>query len=511
VGVGVFGWRGSGVDFKTVAAQGGIDLGGPCVDPASQAEGFLEAVPAEPCDLVEHVRAAVVIKQDRRVRIAGEELLLEFLGEEPRSGNDDGFVLLPGAEVHERQFGDARRGGGGFHEQGAIMLVAGEKVGENLVGVEIAALAEFGEGFGVGEGAALAAAEVVRGEKRAFGPGKGLHDGPHRGVGGDFGNFHTASLAPLGGLAHRDFPLFPNRGEWLRVRRMPREREPDEVKIYFLPNLMTAGNLACGFFAVLMIFAGLIEVAGAGPGKLTAKEYYEISHRYYEYAILLIFGSCLFDLLDGRLARMGGQDSPFGREFDSLADIISFGMAPAMLLSRAVLYPLGKVGWAIALIYLVCGAMRLAKFNCLAAMPKRSGASSDFRGLPIPMAAGFIASLTFLLIDLYKNDHDLTQSFWKYVLAGAMLGLSLLMISDIRYPSFKKVGLRTRGTLGAIVVTLIIAYVTFQFRYIMPVVLFSLYLLYGMIRPLISQRMRKEIEVDAEPDEEPAAVEEGKP
>ena len=291
---------------------------------------------------------------------------------------------------------------------------------------------------------------------------------------------------------------------------MPSEREPaDEVKIYFLPNLMTAGNLACGFFAVLMIFAGLIEVykmievqrmAGAGP--LSVKEYYEISHRYYEYAILLIFGSCLFDLLDGRLARMGGQDSPFGREFDSLADIISFGMAPAMLLSRAVLYPLGKVGWAIALIYLVCGAMRLAKFNCLAAMPKRPGSSSDFRGLPIPMAAGFIASLTFLLIDLYKNDHDLTQTFWKYVLAGAMLGLSLLMISDIRYPSFKKVGLRTRGTLGAIVVTVMIAYATVQFRYIMPVVLFSIYLLYGMVRPLISQRMRKEIEVDSEADED---------
>ena len=285
---------------------------------------------------------------------------------------------------------------------------------------------------------------------------------------------------------------------------MSREREPDEIKIYFLPNLMTACNLACGFFAVLMIYKGIIEVQveTADLGPLSPKRYYEISRDYYEYAILLIFGSCLFDLLDGRLARLGGKDSAFGREFDSLADIISFGMAPAMLLAKAVLFPLtNNIGWVIALIYLICGAMRLAKFNCLAALPKKPGDSADFRGLPIPMAAGFIASLTFLLIDLYQNDHEL--GVWKFVLAGAMLGISLLMISDIRYPSFKKVGWRTRGTLGAIIITVLLLYITVQFRYVMPVVLFSLYLLYGMIRPWISQQMRKEIEVEAHSDEDP--------
>jgi CDP-diacylglycerol--serine O-phosphatidyltransferase len=283
---------------------------------------------------------------------------------------------------------------------------------------------------------------------------------------------------------------------------MPSERDPDEPKIYFLPNLMTACNLACGFFAVLMIFKGITEVRlieaqkMTGPGKLPPKEVYEISKQYYEYAILLIFGSCLFDLLDGRLARLGGQESPFGREFDSLADIISFGMAPAMLLSRAVLFPLGNVGWAIALVYLVCGAMRLARFNCLAALPKKSGESNDFRGLPIPMAAGFIASLTFLLIDLYQNDHEI--GMWKYILAGAMLGLSLLMISDVRYPSFKKVGWNTKGTFKAIVIALLLIFSVIEFRYVMPVVLFSLFLLYGLIRPWVSQKLRKEIEVEVE-------------
>jgi len=300
---------------------------------------------------------------------------------------------------------------------------------------------------------------------------------------------------------------------------MPKYRDPDEPKIYFLPNLMTAGNLACGFFAVLMIFFGMIEVNRVVEIKKAAgdlqdyympgSEYFQISKKYYEYAILLIFGSCLFDLLDGRLARLGGQDSPFGREFDSLADIVSFGMAPAMLVSKAVLFALpSNIGWILAFVYLLCGAMRLARFNCLAALPKKPNASTDFRGIPIPMAAGFIASLTFLIIDIYRTDRDL--GFWKYALAAAMLGLSGLMISDVRYPSFKKVDLRTRSTLWAIVIAAVLVVVTVKFRYVMPVVLFSAYLLYGLVRPLISQRLRKEIEVeeeaDADAEETPATI-----
>lgn len=279
---------------------------------------------------------------------------------------------------------------------------------------------------------------------------------------------------------------------------MPRTRDPDEPKIFFLPNLMTACNLACGFFAVLMILKGQIEVQKvSGNNFLAAKQYYEISREYYQYAILLIFGSCLFDLLDGRLARLGGQDSPFGQEFDSLADIISFGMAPAMLMSRAVLFPLGNIGWGIALIYLVCGAMRLARFNCLAMVPKKPGSGSDFRGIPIPMAAGFIASITFLIIDLYENDHEV--GFWKFVLAGVMLFVSWLMISDVRYPSFKTVDWKTRGSLSTIIVAVVVIIAIIRFRYVMPVVLFSAYLLYGFVRPWISQRWRKEIEEFEEP------------
>src|SRR5687768_12901351 len=120
-------------------------------------------------------------------------------------------------------------------------------------------------------------------------------------------------------------------------RRMFRQTDPDEPRIYFLPNAMTAGNLACGFFAVLTIFKGILVA--------TTTHGYDFSAAkpFYERAILLIFASCIFDLLDGRLARLGGKESPFGREFDSLADVISFGMAPSMLMAKAVLLPLDEV------------------------------------------------------------------------------------------------------------------------------------------------------------------------
>ena len=284
-------------------------------------------------------------------------------------------------------------------------------------------------------------------------------------------------------------------------------RSPDEPKVYWLPNLMTAGNLCCGFFAVLTIFKGIFEASSADSYDfLTARG-------YYERAILLIFASCLFDMLDGRLARFGGQDTEFGREFDSLADIISFGMAPAMLIAKAVLFPLDQLveglGWVLACIYVLCGALRLARFNCLAIRSLAGSGKDDheFRGIPIPMAAGFIASLTFLIIDIYENDRALGP--WIYVLAGAMLGLSVLMISDVRYPSFKRIGWRTRGTIGAVVIATVVLVLTVRYYQVMPVVLFSSYLLYGLIRPLISKRWRHSIETvivedDSMEEEEPA-------
>src|ERR1700704_3244977 len=133
-------------------------------------------------------------------------------------------------------------------------------------------------------------------------------------------------------------------------------KSPNGPKIYLLPNLMTAGNLFCGFAATLRILEGTILRANEVGG----------INRFRE-AIILILAACVFDLLDGRLARLGGKESPFGREFDSLADIVSFGVAPALLVFKIVLYEIPhQIGWLIAGFYLLCGALRLARFNIVA-------------------------------------------------------------------------------------------------------------------------------------------------
>src|SRR6266853_278682 len=128
-------------------------------------------------------------------------------------------------------------------------------------------------------------------------------------------------------------------------------------KIYLLPNLMTAGNLFCGFTATLKILEGAL--LQSTNSDLAADRFHE--------AIWFVLGAFVFDFLDGRLARLGGHESPFGREFDSLADVVSFGVAPALMVYRIVLEKFANVGWIIASVYLICGALRLARFNCLAA------------------------------------------------------------------------------------------------------------------------------------------------
>jgi len=258
-------------------------------------------------------------------------------------------------------------------------------------------------------------------------------------------------------------------------------QEPEEVeepKIYLLPNLMTAGNLLCGFLAILTIFQGM-----QAEDMLAAKP-------FYQKAMLYIFGSCLFDLLDGRLARLGGQESPFGQEFDSLADMVSFGLAPAMLVSRAVLADLqlpesfdptgtreNGLTWAIAFIYLLCGGIRLARFNCLARIGATSG---DFRGIPIPMAAGFVASLTFIMISLAEDNR--TLGMWSFVLAGMILGISVLMVSNVRYPSFKKIDLKTKANVWTLLGFAIVLGLIVKWTVYAPTVIFVVYLVLPLFR-----------------------------
>jgi CDP-diacylglycerol--serine O-phosphatidyltransferase len=267
--------------------------------------------------------------------------------------------------------------------------------------------------------------------------------------------------------------------------------EEPKLKIYFLPNLLTAGNLFCGFVALTKIVEADLSTGNFQQIKV---------------ALAFILLACIFDLFDGRVARMGGVESPFGREFDSLADLISFGAAPAFLMHRIVLRDVGifeghpEWGWFVASIYLICGAFRLARFNCLAAHP---GASKDFLGFPIPSSAALVSSLTLLIIHLNEKDRSLGN--WSYLLVVVLLFLSAMMVSTVRYPSFKSLGLRststfTKAIIAALFVGMLVVLRHLILFYVLPA-FFTLYLLYGFIRPRISRRMRREIEEEDDEEE----------
>ena len=271
------------------------------------------------------------------------------------------------------------------------------------------------------------------------------------------------------------------------------------LKIYLLPNLLTAGNLFCGFVALTKI----VEADIASDDFNTK----------IQNALFFILLACIFDLLDGRVARMGGHDSPFGREFDSLADLISFGAAPAFLVHRIVLRDLvgghPEVGWFISALYLICGALRLARFNCLAQMPGTRG-GKEFMGFPIPAAAGLVASLTLFLI--WVEEREFAHGYLRYVLPVLLVFLSIMMVSDVKYPSFKSIDFRTRKPFAKMVVTIVFIGMIIVLREkILPLVLpviFTAYLVYGFIRPRISRQMIHEIEEDddEEEDEERATM-----
>ncbi len=266
-------------------------------------------------------------------------------------------------------------------------------------------------------------------------------------------------------------------------------------KIYLLPNLMTAGNLFCGFAATLKMLQGaLLQASDA-----------EAAAVLFHTAIWYILGACIFDLLDGRLARLGGQDSAFGREFDSLADVVSFGLAPALMVYRVVLSEFPRVGWVVAFVYLLCGALRLARFNCIAAAGSTGSASKSFRGFPIPAAAGLIASLTlFILWWFGERDHSLGP--WKWVLPPLMLFLSFMMFSRFRYPSFKGIDWRTtRSVPRFLVISTLLILTALNYEW-MPAILFIAYLLYGFFRPFLSPQRRREIEEEIGEEEESAGA-----
>ena len=186
------------------------------------------------------------------------------------------------------------------------------------------------------------------------------------------------------------------------------------VHIYVLPNLLTTGNLFCGFFAIIYSIKG-----GSDNFMLAA------------YAIV---AASVFDLLDGRVARLTRSTSQFGAEYDSLCDLISFGLAPSLLLFLWALEPFGRIGWLASFFYVACGALRLARFN----VQKEVVESAHFQGLPIPMAAGIVASSVLAFKDLGWDGER------SWILLGIAFLLGITMVSNFKYRSFKDLDFRQR-------------------------------------------------------------------
>jgi len=223
-------------------------------------------------------------------------------------------------------------------------------------------------------------------------------------------------------------------------------QQPKQL-IYILPNLFTAGG----------VFSGMMSLIMSASGK-------------YEYAAWLILLALIFDGLDGRVARMTKTTSKFGVEFDSLADIVSFGVAPAMLLYQYCGLDYGRFGMVVSGLYVVFGAIRLARFNVTTSEIE----PSVFIGVPIPTAAVFV-SILILLYEKYTLD--------MYIpLLLAALFVAVLMVSNIRYPSFKKIDLQKANFIKVLVALVITASTLFIFPVEGLAILIALYLLFGVSR-----------------------------
>jgi CDP-diacylglycerol--serine O-phosphatidyltransferase len=196
--------------------------------------------------------------------------------------------------------------------------------------------------------------------------------------------------------------------------------------MFVLPNLFTVTSIFCGFYAITLCSGE------AGPVQM------------YQ-AALAIFFAMFFDGFDGRVARLTKTQSDFGVQLDSLADVISFGAAPGLLIYKWALAPLGFMGLFISFAFAACGALRLARFNVLAARNPHGGGGSFFVGLPIPIAAGMLVSV--IISHHAAAGGEPLQASAAVPMAVAVAGLSLLMVSTVRYRTFKNARPNRRSAL----------------------------------------------------------------
>jgi len=260
--------------------------------------------------------------------------------------------------------------------------------------------------------------------------------------------------------------------------------------IYLLPNSLTAGNLFFGFLAILRC----IQANNATDP--------EVISGHFTQAVWFILFAVICDALDGRVARLGGRESLFGKEFDSIADIISFGVAPSLMMLFLILSPTEKypfflqIGWLIAFVYLLCAAVRLARFNVLThpMLPpaQQMKGTKDFLGLPVPAAAGMVASLVLVL-----NSFELQGL--AILLPPLLLAIAILMISNVPYPSFKNIDWQTSTRFRTFIFLVFGLGIAFVIKELAFALLFLSYIGYGPTRYLLRvYRARKRLRSQSE-------------
>ncbi|MGH9327187.1 MAG: CDP-diacylglycerol--serine O-phosphatidyltransferase [Terriglobia bacterium] len=265
-----------------------------------------------------------------------------------------------------------------------------------------------------------------------------------------------------------------------------RSRSAAEVRrrrgIYLLPSLFTIGTLICGYIAILSTLRGAqMLAAGMGPGAALAA---------FDDAARKIGWAIVFDGLDGRIARLTHSTSNFGREFDSLADVITFGIAPAFLAyawglqaihpgyGRHLVHYIMEAGWLVGFAFVICGAARLARFNI------DHGATVDrrfFIGLPIPAAAGVVAAI------VHWAKLPIESWIWGIIWLAIVAAAAYLMVSHVRYYSFKAVNLRKRRSYLMIIIIGLVVWAIWSYSEPVLLALAVVYFLHGPVMRLVSR------------------------
>jgi len=272
--------------------------------------------------------------------------------------------------------------------------------------------------------------------------------------------------------------------------------------VFVIPSLLTTANIFCGFYSVMESLAGVKALALIGFAG-TASTAIADATEHFDRAAIVIGFAALFDLLDGRVARMTNATSEFGLELDSIADVISFGIAPALLAfawGYGQLPDLHNIGWAASFLFVICGALRLARFNVQARRPHSNLPPKNpkvdkkaFVGMPIPVGATMIASLTHFSptpVGYVGERHlwslTIGPQFYSTALLILVVSLAFLMISTLRYSSLKNVGVGNRNPRILIIgLAMVVILIWFYSRWVL-LAISTVYVSHGLVAKLWS-------------------------